>query len=74
MKDRKSQIKLFTYKQVIWFGIALVFGNILSLYHDYKLKGYLDKTDLTSLIIIDVVLIAMIAALRYWANRPERRE
>ncbi len=74
MDEKKSQIKLFTWKHTIWAGVAVIAGIGLGVYMIYSEKGYLTKVEITSIIVATVLTITLISGVAYYANRPEKGE
>lgn len=74
VNDKKPSTKLFTWKYGFFIGAIFIVVVAFKLFHDYKLKGYLEGSDLTSAIVPLIPLIVILLAVGYWGNRSEKRK
>ena len=75
MSREKPSAKL-SHGWELWVvpSIIVLVGSVLFLYFDYREKGYLEAQDLIRVILPAVILLLALAAVMYWANRPEKEK
>jgi len=70
MADKRKPIKLLTWKRTILLMGVVILVSAFMMYRDYKVKGYFD---LIANIPPFAISIVTLAAVGYWATRPEKR-
>ena len=74
MGEKKSQIKLFTWKYGIIMSVVTLAGIGLGMYTIYERKGSLDRGDFLTAIFSLLFAAAIFTSIAYYGNRPEKRE
>jgi amino acid permease len=74
-KDKKDKnIKLLTRQHIVVISVAVCIGVGLYIYCAVTEKGSFDITILLSALFTLIIIGAIIFALVWWANRPEKED
>lgn len=72
MDNKKSSIKLFTFKHGIIAGLSVILGNALAIWALYTQRKCFSKIEIIGVIVGNIIGLTVLISVAYYANRPEK--